>query len=238
MKDIDEEVTLNFEGVDKSIMLRRDEFIRMALPTDSGSIDMKNFGGWLRIGNDGLYVNMDHEHEVDLTPEEAAALCPHPTGNLNEPVLSFPFSIGEFESFLNFTNEVGLDVPLSRKKFEEIIALKSQKRKGSQAAEQPHQERTHQKTETKFKSKTIVRIEHIYEWFKEQNDFNADNLSLKQTGRHGARDACWKWLELKGLTRPGYIFDGALQNNSKKTKSFVAAWKDFLNDIKKSRPEN
>ncbi|SEJ66384.1 hypothetical protein SAMN04244572_04833, partial [Azotobacter beijerinckii] len=116
----------------------------------SGSIDMKNFGCWLQIGSDGLYVNIDHENEVDLTPEEAATLCPHPTGNLDEPALPFPFSIGELESFLDFTNEEGRDVPLSRKKFEEIIALKSLKRKSTQASVLRQQERAPLKdTETK-----------------------------------------------------------------------------------------
>lgn len=266
MKNIDEETTLNFEGVDKSIVLHRDDFIRMALPTDSGSIDMENFGCWLRIGSDGLYVNIDHEDEVDLTPEEAATLCYHPTGNLDEPVLPFPFSISELESFLDFTNEAGRDIPLSRKKFEEIIALKSLKRKSTQAfvlhqqeqatpkatetnpddagsmpkeaqaIEQPPQKCISQRpAEPKKKSALDQRIEHIYQWFEEQSEFTATNLRANQTGKSGARDTCWLWLEAKGLTRPGYIFGGALQADSIKTKNFVNAWSEFLKHIKKNQ---
>ncbi|MFC0708608.1 hypothetical protein [Azorhizophilus paspali] len=284
MKNIDEETTLNFEGVDKSIMLRRDDFIRMALPTDSGSIDMKNFGCWLRIGSDGLYVNIDHEDEVDLTPEEAATLCSHPTGKLDEPALPFPFSIAQLERFLDFANEEGRDVPLNCKKFEEIIALKSLKRKSTQASvlrqqeqatpkareinpdnadsmpkeaqavEQPPQKCAPQETagaqvfeptqqesitqrpaEPKKKSALDQRIEHIYQWFEEQSEFTATNLRVNQTGNSGARDTCWLWLEAKGLTRPGYIFSGALQAGSLKTKSFVNAWSEFLKHIKKNQ---
>ncbi len=126
MKNTDEDTILNFEGIDNDIKLGRADFMRMALPANGGELDIKNFGCVFRIGLDGIYVNTAHEDEVDLTPEEAASLCPHPTGNLAEPALKFPFSIRDLESFLAFTNEEGLDVPLSNEAFEQVIAIKMQ----------------------------------------------------------------------------------------------------------------
>lgn len=126
MKNPDEDTILNFDGIKHDIKLGRADFMRMALPANGGELDIKNFGCVFRIGLDGIYVNTAHEDEVDLTPEEAASLCPHPTGNLAEPALKFPFSIRDLESFLAFTNEEGLDVPLSNEAFEQVIAIKMQ----------------------------------------------------------------------------------------------------------------
>lgn len=128
MKNTDEDTILNFEGIDNNIKLGRADFMRMALPANGGELDIKNFGCVFRIGLDGIYVNTAHEDEVDLTPEEASSLCPHPTGNLVEPALKFPFSIRDLEGFLAFTSEEGLDVPLSNKAFEQVIAIKMQQR--------------------------------------------------------------------------------------------------------------
>lgn len=129
MENTDDETILDFDGIDKNIELGRADFMRMALSANGGELNVKNFGCIFRIGLDGLYVNTDHEDEVDLTPEEAASLCPHPTGNLAEPALRFPFTIGDLESFLAFTNEEGLDVPLSKQSFERVIAVKRQQAK-------------------------------------------------------------------------------------------------------------
>lgn len=129
MENTDDETILEFDGIDKNIELGRADFMRMALSANGGELNIKDFGCIFRIGLDGLYVNTDHEDEVDLTPEEAASLCPHPTGNLAEPALRFPFTIRDLESFLAFTNEEGLDVPLSKKEFERVIAMKRQQAK-------------------------------------------------------------------------------------------------------------
>ena len=57
-----------------------------------------DFAGYA-VKNDGIYVNAPPDN-VDLTPEERAVLSEHPTGNLNDPALSFPCSFHEFRSFM------------------------------------------------------------------------------------------------------------------------------------------
>ncbi|MCF1305779.1 hypothetical protein [Raoultella ornithinolytica] len=116
--------SLDFSCIDREIKISRSDFLRMVEPGIGGTIDFDHFGEWVKIASDGLYVNTDHEGIVDLTPEEAAVLSLHPTGNIKEPVLKFPFTISELVELLKFTNEEGIDFPISHDVFCEIIADK------------------------------------------------------------------------------------------------------------------
>ncbi|WET39886.1 hypothetical protein [Citrobacter enshiensis] len=112
---------LDFTGIPDSLKFTRSDFLQMAEPDDSGTINLNDFGGWLRIKEDGLYVNIDHERSVKLTPMEAGELSVHPSGNLLEPALAFPFTIGKLKKFLKFTAKEGWDFPLSNDKFMELV---------------------------------------------------------------------------------------------------------------------
>ncbi|WP_411705423.1 hypothetical protein [Edaphovirga cremea] len=127
MKEELKDEFIDFTGIDSNIKLDRADFLRIAEPSDSGTIDFNFYAGWLKIMPDGLYVNIIHENEVDLTPEEAAVLSAHPTGNLSEPVLKFPFTVKELIYFLGFIDEEGLDFPISKERFDLIIKKKQQK---------------------------------------------------------------------------------------------------------------
>lgn len=224
---MDEETILDFNATNKTIVLGRADFIRMAMPTEEGKVDLKNFGCWLRIDLDGLYVNIDHEEEADLTPEEAASLCPHPTGDLGAPVLRFPFTVGDLERFLAFSSEEGLDVPLSGKKFEQVIASKKRQDPVENIEFEPNKPSPH---ESKSLTRPEQRLEPLRRWFKGQQEFTEENLRSARSGKPGARDACWCWLGQQGMNEPGHLFDGALQANSNKTKKFDDAWSDFLRE--------
>lgn len=225
---MDEETTLDFNAVDRTIVLSRADFIRMAMPTEEGKVDLEDFGCWLRIGLNGLYVNLDHEQEADLTLEEAASLCPHPSGDLEAPVLKFPFTVDELERLLAFSNAEGLDVPLSGKAFEQVIASKTrQKLAGNIEADQTKPSAQGSKTMTRPEQ----RLEPIRRWFEEQCVFTEATLRSARSGKQGARDACWSWLKQQGLTEPGSLFYGAFQTKSNKTKKFADAWSEFLKKI-------
>lgn len=115
---------LDFSGIDREIKISRSDFLRMIEPGIGGTIDFNLFGEWVKIASDGLYVDIDHEGIVDLTPEEAAVLSVHPTGNIKEPVLKFPFTVNELVELLKFTNKEGIDFPISHDVFYKIIADK------------------------------------------------------------------------------------------------------------------
>lgn len=231
---MDEETFLDFNAVDKSIILGRADFIRMAMPTEEGKVDLENFGYWLRVGLNGLYVNLDHERVADLTPEEAASLCTHPSGDLEAPALKFPFTVDELERFLAFSSAEGRDVPLSGKVFKQVVTSKAQlKHVENFEADQ----RKTSAQSSKHLTRLEQRLEPIRRWFEEQCDFSAANLRSSQSGKLGARDACWSWLEQQGLTQPGNLFYGRYQNKSNKTKKFDDAWSHFLKEIADRYPE-
>lgn len=71
------------------------------------------------------------------------------------------------------------------------------------------------------------RLEFIRRWSEEQQEYEATQLSIQVAGLRGARDACWRWLEQLGLTTPGQIFHGSLQQDSEKSKVFISAWNVF-----------
>lgn len=114
----------HLDEFDQNITMGRAEFLRIAYPGPNGEVSTCDFGGWLRIELDGLYVNLDPEDEAMLTPEEAAALSEHPTGNLKEPVLPFPFSIGQLREVLTFAASHGNDFPLKPEVFQEVVDCK------------------------------------------------------------------------------------------------------------------
>lgn len=127
---LDEEDSLNetfldLSGVAASTNFTRSDFLKMAIPDESGTLNFKEYGGWLKIEGDGLYVNLEHEGKILLTPEEAVTLSAHPTGNLAEPVLRFPFTISKLKALLEFTNQHGFDFPLSNTFFRQIIRDKT-----------------------------------------------------------------------------------------------------------------
>lgn len=126
---------LDFSCFDREIKISRSDFLRMVEPGVGGTIDFNHFGEWVKIASDGLYVNTDHEGIVELTPEEAAVISLHPTGNIKEPVLKFPFTINELVELLKFTNEEGIDFPISHDVFCEIIADKQKKNISSSEGE-------------------------------------------------------------------------------------------------------
>ncbi|RON73001.1 hypothetical protein BK675_21575 [Pseudomonas fluorescens] len=228
------ETFVDFDAVDKSFVLGRADFIRMAMPTEGGKVDLENFGGWLRIGLNGLYVNLDHEQVADLTPEEAASLCAHPSSDLEAPALKFPFTVGELERFLAFSSEEGRDVPLSGKVFEQVLTTKAQQK---HAGNFENDQKTTSAQRSKHLTRLEQRLEPIRRWFEEQSDFSATNLRSSQSGKLGARDACWSWLEQQGLTEIGNLFYGRYQNKSNKTKKFEDAWSHFLKDTADRYPE-
>ncbi|HBT4704915.1 TPA: hypothetical protein MYN98_001653 [Klebsiella quasipneumoniae subsp. similipneumoniae] len=115
---------LDFSGIDREIKFTRSDFLKMAEADVTGIIDFNLFGGWLKIKGDGLYVNTDHEDIVDLTPMEASLLSLHPIGNTSEPVLKFPFAVNELIELLKFTNQEGIDFPISHDVLYEIISYK------------------------------------------------------------------------------------------------------------------
>lgn len=115
------ETDLDFTGIPESLKFTRTDFLYMAEPDDSGAINFNDFGGWLRIKEDGVYVNIDHERSIRLTPMESGVLSVHPSGNPLEPALNFPFTVGKLKKFLEFTAREGLDFPLMRDKFMELV---------------------------------------------------------------------------------------------------------------------
>ncbi len=54
---------------------------------------------WLSLREDGVYIKKPDDDFV-LTPDERAVLTEHPTGNLNEPALSFPCDVSTLMNFL------------------------------------------------------------------------------------------------------------------------------------------
>lgn len=60
---------------------------------------------WLSLREDGVYVKKPDD-DVALTPDERAVLTEHPTGNLDEPALSFPCDISTLKDFLE-KQEIG-----------------------------------------------------------------------------------------------------------------------------------
>lgn len=219
------ETFVDFDAVDKSIVLGREDFIRMAMPTEGGKVDLENFGGWLRIGRNGLYVNLDHEQTADLTPEEAAILCAHPSGDLEAPVLSFACTVGELEQCVEFSIAAGRDFPLSRKAFEQVVSSKAQQKLVESCEADPIKPSTQS---SKHLTKPEQRLEQIRRWFEEQREFTTANLRSARSGKLGARDACWSWLEQQGLTKPGTLFYGSYKTKSKKTNKFTDSWSEFL----------
>lgn len=115
----------DLDEVDQTIIMGRAEFLKIAYPGPGGEVSARDFGGWLRVELDGLYVNLNPEDETMLTPEEAAALSEHPTGNLKEPVLPFPFSVGQLREVLAFAASTGNDFPLKPEVFQEVAACKT-----------------------------------------------------------------------------------------------------------------
>ncbi|UYO95037.1 hypothetical protein [Pollutimonas sp. M17] len=63
---------------------------------------------WLSLRKDGVYIKKPDDG-VELTPDERAVLTEHPTGNLNEPALSFPCDISTLMAFLE-SQEIGVDI--------------------------------------------------------------------------------------------------------------------------------
>lgn len=74
------------------------------------------------------------------------------------------------------------------------------------------------------------RLKHIRQWFGEQQEYTAAQLSEQIAGLPGGRDACWRWLIQSGLTARGEPFYGAAQKNSAKSKKFISAWNAFLKE--------
>ena len=84
---------------------------------------------------------------------------------------------------------------------------------------------------TLVSSRTEQRLTRIRQWFGEQREYNAAQLSKPIAGLPGARDACWRWLTESGLTTRGAIFYGTAQKNSVKSKKFISAWNAFLEEM-------
>lgn len=75
------------------------------------------------------------------------------------------------------------------------------------------------------------RLSHIRQWFGEQQEYKAAQLSKQIAGLPGARDACWRSLTQSGLTAQGALFYGTAQKNSGKSKKFISAWSTFLKEM-------
>jgi hypothetical protein len=75
------------------------------------------------------------------------------------------------------------------------------------------------------------RLKHIRQWFGEQQEYNAAQLSKPAEGLPGARDACWRWLTQSGLPAREALFEGTAQQNSRKSKKFISAWSVFLEEM-------
>ncbi|MBB2493503.1 hypothetical protein [Aquipseudomonas ullengensis] len=86
-------------------------------------------------------------------------------------------------------------------------------------------------TATLVSSRTEQRLTRIRQWFGEQREYNAAQLSKPIAGLPGARDACWQWLTHSGLTAQGTLFCGSSQQNSGKSKKFISAWNAFLKEV-------
>jgi hypothetical protein len=79
---------------------------------------------------------------------------------------------------------------------------------------------------------TEYRLVLIRQWFGEQQEYNAAQLSKTTEGLPGAKDACWRWLAQSGHTAPrGKPFYGTAQKNSSKSKKFISAWSAFLEEM-------
>ncbi|MBG14104.1 MAG: hypothetical protein RH947_09325 [Alcanivorax sp.] len=138
----------DLDEIDQNITIGRAELLKIAHPGPSGHVNTRDFGGWLRIELDGLYVNVDQEGEAMLTPEEAAVLSEHPTGNPTEPVLSFPFDIGQLQKMLTYAAANGVDFPLNPQIFHAVVEEKAyrpaiemidiQRRRGQVKAKRKH----------------------------------------------------------------------------------------------------
>ena len=118
----DEITRISFQHCDKNYRLGFSEFI-MLLEFQSGFCELENYAGWVDIKSDGLYINLD-DFDIGMTDEERANLYVHPTGNIRDPLLKFPFTIRELEKFLRFARKEGFDFPISRKRFDLFIPKK------------------------------------------------------------------------------------------------------------------
>ncbi|MBJ9165086.1 hypothetical protein I5485_21835 [Citrobacter farmeri] len=126
-EEIDNTDFLDFSSIPGTITFTRADFLQMAITGESGTVNLTDYAGWLNIKADGIYVNIDHEETTSLTPQEAAALSAHPTGDLTQPVLTFPFTLNKLKKFLKFTNKEGLDFPVVNNEFMKIINSKNGK---------------------------------------------------------------------------------------------------------------
>jgi hypothetical protein len=88
-----------------------------------------------------------------------------------------------------------------------------------------------EKIATPIISITEYRLVLIRQWFGEQQEYKAAQLSKQIAGLPGARDACWQSLIQCGHTAPrGEPFYGTAQKNSSKSKKFISAWNAFLKE--------
>ncbi|MBF5056592.1 hypothetical protein Y5W_01886 [Alcanivorax sp. 521-1] len=180
----------HLDEFDQNITMGRAEFLRIAYPGPNGEVNTRDFGGWLRIELDGLYVNLNPEDEAMLTPEEAAALSEHPTGNLKEPVLSFPFSVGQLRNVLVFAASTGNDFPLKPEVFQEVVACKTVPRGIGQVGEPAGKQRGRPKGSHQRSRQDELRV-------------LISRLQLKALDRYSATEIWAALLEAeKGKTAP------------------------------------
>lgn len=220
------------DAIDGDTELGYADFIKICVGEDESEAD---FLGLFEIDpTEGLTrQKLSDCIRSSLTRAERIFLGKHPFNNLSKPVLPFPFTMAEFKKVIHWSVGQGIEIPIDEDALAEVIAEKMHEQQELKIIESEQRERNSQEVVTKKIPVLEQRLEHLRRWFKIQGEFTATNLRSSQSGKVGARHACWEWAVQQGLASPGGLFEGANQDSSTKTKSFVNAWGRFLVEVAK-----
>lgn len=105
-----------------NIQLDYYDYTQFASDTDNPS----DYGSGFEIRHTGVYLRLpDDTIWITLTKEEKKALIEHPTGNIKQPVLPFPFTPRQLKDFFKWAVQSGHDVPINEKVLLEVLKTKN-----------------------------------------------------------------------------------------------------------------
>lgn len=92
----------------------------------SDSDNLSDYGSGFEIQHSGVYLRLPHDAIwITLTNEEQKTFVEHPTGNLEQPVLPFPFTPKQLKDFFEWAVQSGHDVPINEKVLLEMLSTKN-----------------------------------------------------------------------------------------------------------------
>jgi hypothetical protein len=189
---------------------------------------LDDFGSGFELREDGIYLKLPPPNDrvwACLTEAERDVLTEHPKGKTGEPVLVFPFTLGELKIFLDWAANAGHELPINEDALLEVIQAQAAGR--ATIDDQGAQARS---VSVRHKSVRQQRIEVIQLWFSSQCKYTKENLRpLKsEQGQPWARQDCWGWLCDRDFTSEGRLFGNAKQSDTAKSKTFIRAWSSFI----------